>query len=78
MSSNFSSKRINKSKLSFLQQKDNKKLKTNAANPVAITSKSSTSKEKQNANSNSIKVDRTTLSTSNINITEVTLSNTTF
>ena len=78
MSSNFLSKHTNKSKLSFLQQKDNKKLKTDAADPVATTSESSTSKGKQKADPNSMKVDRTTLLTSQANTTETTLSKTTF
>ena len=77
MLSNFSSKHTNKSKLSFLQQKDNKKLKTNAANPIATTSESSTSKGKQKADSNSIEVDGTTLSTFNTTTIEVTSTNTT-
>ena len=72
MSSNFSSKYTNKSKLSFLQQKDNKKLKTNAANPIATTSESSTSKGKQKADSTSMEVDRTILLISSATTTKVT------
>ena len=77
MSSNFSSKRTNKSKLSFFQQKDNKKLKTDVADPVAITSESSTLKGKQKADLNSMKVDGITLSTFQANTTKTTLSKTT-
>ena len=77
MSSNFSSKRTNKNKLSFFQQKDNKKLKTDVADPVAITSESSTLKGKQKADLNSMEVNGTTLSTSQANTIKITLSKTT-
>ena len=63
MSSNFSSKRTNKSKLSFLQQKDNKKLKTTVAEPATTTSESSTSKGKEKAD-DTIEVDGTAPPTS--------------
>jgi len=63
MSSKNSAKRTNKSKLSFFQKKDSKKLKTSIADPVINTSPTSDTKGKNKANDNTMEVD----STSSIN-----------